>query len=83
MFDSHTAHMCEIFMRISKSGFKLNLARSQICCKKIRFLGLNINADGIEAIDGHIKAVQNLKRQINAKIAHISWLNVMDEEIHS
>ena len=51
--------MREIFTRTRKSDFKVNLANSQMCCKKMRFLGLNISADGIEATDDYIKTVQN------------------------
>ena len=78
-FDSHIAHMREIFTRIRKSGFKLNLAKSQMCCKKIRFLGLNINADSIEATDDHIKTVQNFKTpnsmpQLRRFLGLTSWM---------
>ena len=50
-----------------------------MCCKKIRFLGLNISADGIEATDDHIKTVQNFKTpnstsQLRRFLGLTSWM---------
>lgn len=66
-FDEHEKIIINIFDSLRKSGLKLNINKTKLFCKQIKYLGHVIDANGIKPNEQNIESIKNVSIPKNVK----------------
>lgn len=58
--EEHVKIIIKIFDLLRKSGLKLNLNKTKLFCKQIKYLGHVIDANGIKPNEQNIESIKNV-----------------------
>ncbi|HEY1644970.1 MAG TPA: reverse transcriptase domain-containing protein, partial [Candidatus Saccharimonadales bacterium] len=57
-FESHLQHLSAVFARLREGGFSLKASKCHFACKKVKYLGFVVSAEGIRADPAKIEVLK-------------------------
>ena len=65
--NKHLEHLKEVLVRLDKAGIRLKLKKCVFLQNQVIYLGHRINKDGIQPIEGKVRAIQEAPAPTNVK----------------
>ena len=70
-FESHLAHLCEVFKRLREKGIKLKAQKCELFKNKVKYLGHIVSEKGYCTDRSNVKAVEMLKNAVPKTVADV------------
>ena len=73
-FESHLAHLCEVFKGLHEKGIKLKAQKCELFKNEVKYLGHIVSEKGYCTDRSNVKAVEMLKNTVPKTVADVRWI---------
>ena len=70
-FESHLAHLCEVFKRLREKGIKLNAQKFELFKNEVKYLGHIVSENGYCIDRSNVKVVERLKNVVPKTVGDV------------